>query len=76
MNTCPRRPDLSGVGIRGRFEAASPRTVGIDDLVADAHPVPLETKLANGGEWALEIGAEPPRLDAGYEKRIAADAEL
>lgn len=52
------------------------RTVSIDDLITDAHPIALSDKLAAGTEPVTEAGAEPPQLDAGQEASVDMDAEM
>lgn len=52
------------------------RTVSIDDLITDAHPIALSDKLAAGAEPVTEAGAEPPQLDAGQEASVDMDAEM
>lgn len=52
------------------------RTVSIDDLITDAHPIALSDKLAAGAEPVTEAGAEPPQLDAGHKATVDMDAEI
>lgn len=58
------------------IDATAQRTVSIDDLVTDAHPVPLEAKLSGGAEMATEVGSEPPQPEVGRELGIDHEAEL
>lgn len=52
------------------------RTVSIDDLITDAHPIALSDKLAAGAEPVTEAGAEPPQLDVGQEAAVDMDAGM
>lgn len=52
------------------------RTVSIDDLITDAHPIALSDKLAAGAESVTEASTEPPQLDAGQEASVDMDAEM
>lgn len=52
------------------------RTVSIDDLITDAHPIALSDKLAAGAESVTEASTEPPQLDAGQETAVDMDAEI
>lgn len=49
------------------IDATAQRTVSIDDLVTDAHPVPFAAKIAGATKMVTEAGAGTLQLDVSQE---------